>query len=138
MNPPSDTKQPTGIGADDASSSQATLADSLRPRGPAQLDLTESEHDDGTYLLAQGEVDVLTAPKLAISLLKILHTAQGDVTLDLSETVFIDSAGLHVLLNAQRRLTRRGRTLRVICGSGPVRRVIELARLVDTLNVEPG
>jgi anti-sigma B factor antagonist len=97
----------------------------------------EREDDEGTYLLAAGEVDVLTAPKLAAALVRILHTVQGDVVVDLSETLFIDSAGLHVLLNAQRRLTRQGRKLRVICGSGPVRRVIEMARLLDTLNVEP-
>jgi anti-anti-sigma factor len=95
----------------------------------------EREHADGTYLLARGEVDVLTAPKLASTLVRILHTAGGNVVLDLSDTVFIDSAGLHVLLNAQRRLTRQERKLRVICGSGSVRRVIELARLLDTLNV---
>jgi anti-anti-sigma factor len=68
-------------------------------------------------------------------LVRLLHTSQGDIVLDLNDTLFIDSAGLHVLLNTQRRLTRRNRKLRVICGSGPVRRVIELARLVDTLNV---
>jgi anti-sigma B factor antagonist len=114
---------------------EATLASSLRPRGPAQLELIERDRGDETYLLAQGEVDVLTAPKLAGALVRILHTARGDVVVDLNDTLFIDSAGLHVLLNVQRRLTRRGRKLQVICGSGPVRRVIELARLVDTLNV---
>jgi anti-sigma B factor antagonist len=114
---------------------QAPLASSLRPRGPAQLELIERDDGHETYLLAQGEVDVLTAPKLAAVLVRLLHTSQGDIVLDLNDTLFIDSAGLHVLLNTQRRLTRRNRKLRVICGSGPVRRVIELARLVDTLNV---
>lgn len=114
---------------------QAPLASSLRPRGPAQLELIERDDGHETYLLAQGEVDVLTAPKLAGVLVRLLHTSQGDIVLDLNDTLFIDSAGLHVLLNTQRRLTRRNRKLRVICGSGPVRRVIELARLVDTLNV---
>jgi len=125
----------TGGPQDDRSGSEATLASSLRPRGPAQLELVERDLGQETYLLAQGEVDVLTAPRLARALVRILHTSQGDVALDLNETLFLDSAGLHVLLNAQRRLTRRGRTLRVICRPGPVRRVIELARLVDTLNV---
>ena len=117
------------------SATEGTLASSLRPRGPAQLELIEREHGGETYLLAEGEVDVLTAPKLAAVLIRLLNTARGDVVVDLNDTLFIDSAGLHVLLNAQRRLTRRNRQLRVICGSGPVRRVIEMARLVDTLNV---
>ena len=77
----------------------------------------------------------MTAPRLASRLDTILRAREGDVVVDLSETEFLDSAGLHVLLNARRRLTRRSRTLRVLCGPGPVRRVIELARLIETLNV---
>lgn len=111
------------------------LADSLRPRGPVHLELFEEHRPGETLVQAAGEIDLLTAAKLARSLDSILRTRDGDVVLDLSETVFIDSAALHVLLNAQRRLTRRSRGLRVICPEGPVRRVIELARLLETLGV---
>lgn len=88
-----------------------------------------------TVIHLRGEVDLMTAPKLSAELDAVLRGKKGDVTVDLSEANFLDSAGLHVLLNAARRLTRRSRTLRVICGPGPVRHVIELARLVETLNV---
>ncbi len=40
-----------------------------------------------------------------------------------------------MLLNAQRRLIRESRSLAVICVPGPVRRLIELTRLVETLGV---
>jgi anti-anti-sigma factor len=78
---------------------------------------------------------VVTAPKLAMRLDTILRSGKGDVVVDLNDAEFLDSAGLHVLLNAQRRLTRRSRLLRVICAPGPIRHVIELARLGATLNV---
>lgn len=55
--------------------------------------------------------------------------------LDLSQATFLDSAGLHVLLYAARRLAGRSRRLQVACTPGQVRHVIELARLRDTLNV---
>jgi anti-anti-sigma factor len=84
---------------------------------------------------ASGEVDVMTAPRLSVELDAILRGQEGDVVVDLSETTFLDSAGLHVLLNAARRLTRRSRRLEVVCGPGPVRHVIELARLDGTLNL---
>ena len=111
------------------------LADYLRPRGPIHLELTTEDHEGDTVIRPSGEVDVMTAPKLAACLDSVVRQGRGDVTLDLTETEFLDSAGLHVLLNAQRRLTRRSRKLRVICGAGQVRQVIELARLVETLNV---
>jgi anti-sigma B factor antagonist len=109
----------------------------LRPRGPVQLDLAQADHEGETLLQAHGEVDILTAPKLAATLDHIVRTGDGDVAVDLTETVFIDSAGLHVLLNTQRRLTRQDRRFRIICGPGPVRRVIEMARLLEALNVGP-
>jgi hypothetical protein len=43
--------------------------------------------------------------------------------------------GLHALLNIQRRLNRQSRSLAVICGEGPVRYAIELARLTEALGV---
>ena len=60
---------------------------------------------------------------------------RGDVVLDLRGTVFIDSVGLHVLLSAYRRLARASRRLSVVCDEGPVRRVLEGARLIETLGV---
>lgn len=111
------------------------LADSLRPRGPIQFDIAQEDGPNGPVLRARGEVDIMTAPKLAANIDALLRTGHGDVTIDLTETTFLDSAGLHVLLNAARRLTRRSRHLRVLCPQGPVWHVIELARLVETLGV---
>jgi anti-anti-sigma factor len=80
----------------------------------------------------------MTAPRLSAQLETILRGREGDVVVDLRQTTFLDSAGLHVLLNAARRLTRRSRRLEVLCGPGPVRHVIELARLGETLNLAGG
>jgi anti-sigma B factor antagonist len=111
------------------------LGASLRPRGPVQFEIVQEDLPDETILRANGEVDVMTAPRLSAQIETILRTRPGNVTVDLTGATFLDSAGLHVLLNAARRLTRRSRGLRVICGRGPVRHVIELARLVETLGV---
>jgi len=94
-----------------------------------------AEGEVGTVIQVAGELDLLTAPKLSAHLDDIIRRPQGDVLVDLGEVEFIDSAGLHVLLNAQRRLASRARSLAVICPPGPVRREIELARLVETLGV---
>lgn len=117
------------------SSSHAAIASSLRPRGPVSFRLTRRAQRDLAVLAVAGEVDLLTASRLAGELDREVRTGGGDVVIDLRRTEFVDSAGLHVLLNGQRRLTRQGRTLAVICSPGPVRRVFELARLADTLGV---
>jgi anti-sigma B factor antagonist len=104
---------------------RTTLADGLRPRGPIRFKLSE-----------RGELDVLTAPRFAVRVEEIVRQCDCDLTVDLRGVQFIDSAALHVLLNAQRRLTRSSRRLTVICDDGPVHRVFELSRLVETLGVQ--
>lgn len=115
----------------------ATLGRSLRPRGPIQLALTTRQAAEATVVTVTGELDVLTARKLMPQLDDIVRRHQGDAVIDLSQAEFIDSFGLTVLLNTQRRLARQGRNLTVICGEGPVRRAIEFARLIEPLGVVP-
>lgn len=112
------------------------LADDLRPRGPVQLEITERHEPTQTVLCLEGELDVLTAPRFGARIEEVLNREAGELHVDLRHLRFIDSAGLHVLLNAQRRLIRRGRRLRISCATGAVLRAMELARLVETLGVE--
>jgi anti-sigma B factor antagonist len=113
------------------------LREALRPRGPVRFATQEYRAAGIITIAVHGELDLLTAPKLAAQIGELLRSEPADVVLDLAETEFIDSAGLAVLLNVQRRLERRRRQLRVICDAGPVRRVIEMARLEETLGIVP-
>jgi anti-sigma B factor antagonist len=113
----------------------AAIGRSLRPRGPVMLRIAKRKAPTVTVVEVGGEVDILTAAKLGTEIDMEVRTGSGDLVIDLRRTAFVDSAGLHILLNAQRRLTRQGRGLAVLCEPGPVRRVFELARLVETLGV---
>jgi anti-sigma B factor antagonist len=115
----------------------ATLGCSLRPRGPIQLALSTRHGSRATVVTVTGELDVLTARRLMRQLDDIVRRHQGDAVIDLSQAEFVDSFGLTVLLNTQRRLARQGRNLTVICVEGPVRRAIEFARLIESLGVVP-
>jgi anti-anti-sigma factor len=93
--------------------------------------------DGTTCLRVEGELDLLTAPRLVGELDFVLRRPGGDVVIDLRRTRFIDSSALSVLLNGQRRLTREGRRLRVLAADGSqVCVTIRLARLAQTLNFE--
>jgi anti-anti-sigma factor len=112
-----------------------TLGGSLRPRGPIQLALTTRYEPNATVIGVGGELDILTVSKLTLRLDDAIRRRRGDVVIDLSDAEFIDSMGLHALLNIQRRLVRHARALIVICPPGPVRNAIELARLAEPLGV---
>ena len=111
------------------------LAGSLRPRGPIQLTVITRHEAATTILTVTGEVDVLTVSRLGVPLDDVIRRNEGDVVIDLSDAGFIDSLGLRTLLNVRRRLSRRSRSLNVVCGEGPVRRAIELARLGGALGL---
>jgi len=111
------------------------LGEVLRPRGPVQFELSEQRVEDGLLMRVAGELDVLTVPQLASRLDELIRSHAEDLVINLDAATFIDSVGLHALLNAQRRLARRGRNLSVVCAGGQVRRVIDMARLADALNL---
>ena len=104
-----------------------TLGGSLRPRGPIQLALTTRYEPNATVIGVGGELDILTVSKLITRLDDAIRRRQGDVVIDLSDAEFIDSMGLHALLNVQRRLMRDARALTVIFPPGRVRNAIELS-----------
>jgi anti-anti-sigma factor len=116
-------------------SEDPTLGGSLRPRGPIQLALTTRYEPGATVVAVAGELDILTVSKLTTRLDDAVRRRQGDVVIDLSEAEFIDSMGLHALLNFQRRLMRHARRMIVVCPPGAVRNAIELARLTASLGV---
>jgi anti-sigma B factor antagonist len=81
----------------------------------------------------RGEIDIATVPSLERTLDTAIRTSTGAFVLDLSEVEFIDSSGLNVLLRARALLAREDRALAVVCPPGPVRRLFEVAGIVDLL-----
>jgi anti-sigma B factor antagonist len=101
----------------------------------ANLNLEQHSRDDGLLIAARGEIDRSTAPRLSDALRRATFKAAGQITLDLCGVTFMDSSGISVLLNAVRRLTRRGRTLSLVCPRGDLLRVFQLAGLDGTLDI---
>jgi anti-sigma B factor antagonist len=88
---------------------------------------------DSLVVRAVGEIDFASVKMLRESLLDALETDASSMTLDLTEVGFIDSSGIQVLVWAAGRSGENGDRLRIRCGSGPVRRVIEVCGLESVL-----
>ncbi|MHB8659438.1 MAG: STAS domain-containing protein [Solirubrobacteraceae bacterium] len=114
---------------------QSLLGDGLRPPGPINMHVSQLREGGATVLHLTGELDILTAPQFGAKVGQLVREQKDDLVIDLRGIDFIDSAGLHILLNAKRRLGRQSRELQVVCSPGPVRRLIELSRLIETLGV---
>lgn len=104
-----------------------------QPEPPGQLTVLVRHDPGAAFVAVAGEVDLLTAPRLTAALDEVLAINVRRIVIDLTETTFMDSAGIHTLVQAQRRAARRH--FAVICGPGPVLRALELLGLTEPLNV---
>jgi len=99
------------------------------------LQVQEEAVGDARVIAATGEIDQVSSRLVADALRRATLAGEGNVVLDMSETQFIDSAGISTLLNGLRRLTRQRRKLIVVCPPGPSRRVFETLGLVGTFHL---
>jgi anti-sigma B factor antagonist len=98
----------------------------------------ERIRSDGYEVLAvAGELDIATAPRMLSALNEALADVANPLIVDLSRVVFMDSTGLALLMNARRRVRRRGQGFAIVCPGGPIARVFEIADMVESLHVCP-
>jgi anti-sigma B factor antagonist len=93
--------------------------------------LRREDAEGAAVIVVEGEVDIVTAPELRAELDSLVP--DGDVVVDLCETPFMDSTGLHVLLAANSAMAG---ALHIACvPGGPVRRLFDVAHAGDTLKL---
>ena len=80
-----------------------------------------------------GELDLATIGQLRAQLDEVMAAGAGDVILDLRETTFLDSTGLHLTVAVDAQATRNGIDFTIIPGPPPVHRVFEAMGLGERL-----
>jgi anti-sigma B factor antagonist len=95
---------------------------------PAPFDICRVDHPLGVVFTLGGELDLATAPALQEQVDRAVRGRRA-VVIDLSGLRFIDSSGLHVLLQVERQLRASGGQLVLVHGPRAVRRVFEVAGL---------
>lgn len=100
------------------------------PQPPASRLLTVDSRRtaEGPLLVPSGELDIDSAPVLDEALRRAAD-AETPVTVDLRELTFMDSTGLHLLVDAATRLERSGGSLTLVRGRPEVQRVFEITGL---------
>ena len=81
---------------------------------------------DAYVLEVGGELDLYTAPRLSSQMGEIIALGATSLVVDLTETTFVDSTALHVLLDAKKRILAEGGDLVVVCPSPHIRRIFEV------------
>ncbi len=98
--------------------------------------MTITKHADGKQLTLalEGRLDTTTAPELEAELNASLEGVK-ELTLDLEHLAYLSSAGLRVILGAQKRMNKQGHmTVQHVCAD--IMEVFEITGFVDILDIK--
>ena len=95
-----------------------------------------SDEDGAVVVLVRGEIDLAAAPTLRDRLREAGDRSPA-VVVDMADTTFLDSSGLHVLVRAHAERTAAGGTLVLRSPSTSVTSVLAMAGIAHLIPVEP-
>jgi anti-sigma B factor antagonist len=90
---------------------------------------TERLGDDAYVIALSGEVDLYTAPEFKQQLLEVIGQGGKRVVVDLTDTTFIDSTTLGVLVGGVKRLRPSGGQLSLVCSDRNITKIFEITGL---------
>ena len=94
------------------------------------FDVKTEKVDESTYVIAlAGEVDLYTAPEFKQQLLDAIGKGAKDVIVDFSDTTFIDSTTLGVLVGGVKRLRAQDGQLSLVCSDRNITKIFEITGL---------
>jgi len=97
---------------------------------PPEFALSQEALDDERHVVAvRGEIDLFTAPELKSALADAIEEGRLRIVVDLSETTFLDSTALGVLIGAVKRLRSREGRLTIVNTDENISKTFEITGL---------
>jgi anti-sigma B factor antagonist len=102
-----------------------------------ELKVSSRSQGDHELVIATGEIDLYTAPRLQSELAAVIASAApaSRVVVDMSGVEFCDSTGMNVLLAAQRRARESGGDLQLASPRPAIRKVLQVTGLESVFTV---
>jgi anti-anti-sigma factor len=94
-----------------------------------------SERDaNAVVIVLDGELDLATAAPVREALISALGFDSKRIVVDMRRVGFLDSTGIHALVQMQERCAEEARSFQVVLAEGHVRRVLELSGMLTVLD----
>ncbi|MEA2130565.1 MAG: anti-sigma factor antagonist [Solirubrobacteraceae bacterium] len=101
----------------------------------SHLAVRSLRHGDTQTIELVGELDIEGGPIARRALTRARTANAHTIVLDLEGLMFMDSTGVHMIIDAHNRLSEQGRELVIVRAPAPVRRLLELCGLSDVLHL---
>ena len=102
------------------------------------FDVRSTEEGAAVRLAFTGELDLASAGRVEEELDRVERGRPERIVLDLRGLTFMDSTGLRIITGADNRARQARRRLTIIQGPDAVRRVFEITRLDERLEIVAG
>src|SRR6266404_340984 len=102
------------------------------------FDLKTEQLSDSAYVISlAGEVDLYTAPEFKQQLLEVITQGARQVVVDFTNTTFIDSTTLGVLVGGIKRLRTNDGELSLVCNDRNITKIFEITGLDKVFTIYP-
>ena len=98
------------------------------------LNITKAIENEKAVFSLEGRLDTVTAPELEKELKEVLDGVSA-LTLDFEKLEYISSAGLRVLLSAQKVMSKKGE-MKIVHVNDTIMEIFEVTGFSDILTIE--
>jgi anti-sigma B factor antagonist len=98
---------------------------------------TEQLNGNAHVISLSGEVDLYTAPEFKQKLLDVIAQGASSVVVDFTNTTFIDSTTLGVLVSGVKRLRENEGQLSLVCNDRNITKIFEITGLDRVFTIYP-
>ena len=98
------------------------------------MTINETKNGSDLIISLAGRLDTMTAPELEEELKKVLPETE-QLTFDFEGLEYISSAGLRVLLSAQKVMSKQG-SMKITHANETIMEIFEVTGFVDILTIE--
>jgi anti-sigma B factor antagonist len=100
------------------------------------MNITKTVNENTVTLALSGRLDTITQAELASELDKVFEQGKVNLVFDFSTLDYISSAGLRVMLTAQKRVNALGTTLKIVGTKTEVKEIFEITGFAGIMDLE--
>jgi anti-sigma B factor antagonist len=98
---------------------------------------SEPAEGERHVVAVRGEIDLFTAPELKAALGEAIDGGRTKIVVDLSDTTFLDSTALGVLIGTVKRLRSRDGRLTIVNTDASIAKTFEITGLDQIFTIRP-
>lgn len=98
------------------------------------MTITKQRSENGLTISLEGRLDIITSPDLEKTINEEINNID-ELTLDFEKLEYVSSAGLRVLLSAQKQIQSRG-SMVIINVCDEVKQIFDITRFSDILKIK--